>query len=42
MVTGGWRKVHSEELHNLYSSSNMISVKRSRRVRLVENVEWMG
>jgi hypothetical protein len=23
-VTGGWRKLHSEELHNLYSSPNII------------------
>jgi hypothetical protein len=24
-VTGGWRKLHSEELHNLYSSPSIIS-----------------
>jgi hypothetical protein len=24
-VTGGWRKLHNEELHNLYSSPNIIS-----------------
>jgi hypothetical protein len=24
-VTGEWRKLHSEELHNLYSSQNIIS-----------------
>jgi hypothetical protein len=23
-VTGGWRKLHNEELHNLYSSPNVI------------------
>jgi hypothetical protein len=23
-VTGGWRKLHNEELHNLYSSPNII------------------
>jgi hypothetical protein len=25
-VTGGWRKLHNEELHNLYSSSNKITM----------------
>jgi hypothetical protein len=28
-VAGGWRRLHSEELHNLYASSNMIrEIKR--------------
>jgi acyl-CoA thioesterase FadM len=26
-VTGGWRKLHNEELHNLYSSSSIIRTK---------------
>jgi hypothetical protein len=30
--TGGWRKLHSEDLHNLYSSSNIIRVIKSRRM----------
>jgi hypothetical protein len=30
-VTGGWRKLHNEELHNLYSSPNMIRMIISRR-----------
>jgi hypothetical protein len=25
-VTGGWRKLHNEELHDLYSSSNIIRI----------------
>jgi hypothetical protein len=25
-VTGGWRKLHDEELHNLYSSESIISM----------------
>jgi hypothetical protein len=25
-VTGGWRKLHNEELHDVYSSSNVITV----------------
>jgi hypothetical protein len=29
-VTGGWRKLHNEELHNLYSSPDIIRMIRSR------------
>jgi hypothetical protein len=29
----GWRKLHSKELHNLYSSSNIIRVIKSKRMR---------
>jgi hypothetical protein len=32
-VTGGWRKPHNEELHNLYSSPSTIRVIKSRRMR---------
>jgi hypothetical protein len=32
-VTGGWRKVHNEELHNLYSSQSIIRIINSRRMR---------
>jgi hypothetical protein len=38
-VRGGWRKLH--ELHNLYSSSNIIKVTKSRRIRWVEQVACM-
>jgi hypothetical protein len=31
-VREGWRKSHNEELHNLYSSQNIISVFESRRM----------
>jgi hypothetical protein len=31
-VTGGWRKLHNEELHGLYSSPNTISMIKSRRM----------
>jgi hypothetical protein len=41
-VTGGWRKLHSEELHNLYSSGNIIIVIKSRRMRWMENAGHMG
>jgi hypothetical protein len=32
-VMGGWRKLHSEELHNLYSSPSIIRMIKSRRIR---------
>jgi hypothetical protein len=31
-VTRGWRKLHNEELHNLYSSSSKIRIIKSRRM----------
>jgi hypothetical protein len=41
-VTGGWRKLHNEELHDLYSSSSIIRIIRSRRIRWVARVARMG
>jgi hypothetical protein len=32
-VTGEWRKLHDEELHNLYSSPSIIRMIKSRRIR---------
>jgi hypothetical protein len=32
-VTGDWRKLHNEELHNLYSSPNIIRTIKSTRMR---------
>jgi hypothetical protein len=41
-VTGGWRKLHNEELHNLYSSPSIIRIIKSRRMRWVGHVARMG
>jgi hypothetical protein len=41
-VTGGWRKLHNEELHNLYSSPSIIRTLKSRRTRWVGQVARMG
>jgi hypothetical protein len=32
-VAGGWRRLHNEELHNVYASTNIIRVIKSRNVR---------
>jgi hypothetical protein len=32
-VTGGWRKLHNEELHNLYSSRSIMRMIKPRRMR---------
>jgi hypothetical protein len=32
-VTGEWRKLHNEKLHDLYSSPDIIRIIKSRRVR---------
>jgi hypothetical protein len=41
-VTGGWRRLHNEELHNLYASPDIISVIKSRWVRWEGHVTRMG
>jgi hypothetical protein len=40
--TGKWRKLHSEELHILYSSPNIIRQIKSRRMRWAGHVARMG
>jgi hypothetical protein len=40
-VTGGWRKLHNEELHNLYSSQSIIRMIWSRRIRWAGHVTCM-
>jgi hypothetical protein len=41
-VIGGWRKLHNEELHNLYCSPSIIRMIKSRRMRLAGHVARMG
>jgi hypothetical protein len=41
-MTGDWKKLHNEELHNLYSSPNIIRMIKSRRMRWAGHVERMG
>jgi hypothetical protein len=40
-VTGEWRKLHSDEHHNLYSSPNIIRQIKSRRMRWAGHVARM-
>jgi hypothetical protein len=40
-VMGRCRQLHNEELHNLYSSPNIIRMMNSRRMRWAENVARM-
>jgi hypothetical protein len=41
-VAGGWRKLHNEELHNLYSSPSVIRMMKSGKMRWAEHVTRMG
>jgi hypothetical protein len=41
-VTGHWRKLHNEELHNLYSSPNIIRTIKSRTMRWAGHAAQMG
>jgi hypothetical protein len=41
-VTGEWRKLHNEELRDLYSSRNIIRIIKLRRMGWAGHVELMG
>jgi hypothetical protein len=40
-VTGGWKKLDKEEIHNLYSSPSIIRMIKSRRMRWIGHVAQM-
>jgi hypothetical protein len=42
VMTGGWRKLHNEELHNLYSSPSIFRIIKSRKMRWTGHVARMG
>ena len=41
-MTGEWRKLHNEELNDLYSLPNVVRVVKSRRMRWAGHVARMG
>jgi hypothetical protein len=41
-VLGGWKKLHNEELHSLYSSPSIIRMIKSRRMRWTGHATRMG
>jgi hypothetical protein len=41
-VTGDWGELHNEELHNLYTSPNIIRMIKSRKMRWAGHVARMG
>jgi len=41
-ITGEWRRLHDEELNDLYSSPNIVRVTKSRRTRWAGHMARMG
>jgi hypothetical protein len=40
-VAGGWRRLHNEDFHNLYASTNIIRVIKSRMMGWADHVARM-
>jgi hypothetical protein len=41
-VTGEWRKLHNEELNDLYSLPSIVRVIKSRTMRWARHMAWLG
>jgi hypothetical protein len=41
-VAGEWRKIHNEELHDLYPSPTIVRVNKQRRIRWARHVARIG
>ena len=41
-ITGEWRRLHNEEINDLYSSPNVVRVIKSRKMRWAGHVARMG
>jgi hypothetical protein len=41
-VAGGWKKLHNDELHKLYSSPSIIRIIKSRKTRWAGQVAGIG
>jgi hypothetical protein len=41
-VTGGWKKLHNEELHDLYSPPSLIKIMKLRKMRWAWHAARMG
>jgi hypothetical protein len=40
-MVGGWKRLHNEQLHNLYALPSVIRMIKSRRMRWVRHVAYM-